>query len=208
MGGSLQPDYFAERINLSVLLAPVGSTANIPSPGIRLAAKFLKVLEYAIVEKAKHYNWFPPVPTVMEGLIFACDMPLLKKACFEVLGMLNNQSVDDPKAAETFLSNEPSGASWRTFAYYAQSINSGRWSLYDYGILDNKKIYGSNQPPLVPIENYRVPTALFSGSLDALANPTDVANLSASIHDHVVFEKEYLLDHFSFVIAKDMTYFT
>ena len=122
--------------------------------------------------------------------------------------MMHNESVDDPKAAETFMSNEPAGASWRTFTYYAQSINSGKWSLFDYGIVDNKRIYGSNQPPLVPIQNYRVPTALFSGSIDGLANPVDVANLSASIHEHVVFEKEYHLDHFSFVIAKDMTYFT
>jgi len=49
------------------------------------------------------------MPNLMEGVLFACDMPLLKKACFEVLGMLNNQQVDDPKAAETFLSNEPAG---------------------------------------------------------------------------------------------------
>jgi len=179
LGGSLKPDYFAERINLSVLLAPVGSTANIPSPGIRTASKFFKLIQFALVEKAKYYNWFAPMPTLMEGVLFACDMPLLKKACFEVLGMLHNQGVDDPKAAETFLSNEPAGASWRTFAYYSQSINSGKWSLYDYGIRDNEKIYGTANPPLVPIENYKVPTALFSGSLDALANPVDVANLSA-----------------------------
>jgi hypothetical protein len=49
---------------------------------------------------------------------------------------------------------------------------------------------------------------LFSGSIDSLANPVDVASLSASIHDYVVFEKEYHLDHFRFMIAKDRTYFT
>jgi len=85
---------------------------------------------------------------------------------------------------------------------------SGKWSLYDYGIRDNKKIYGTAKPPLVPIQDYKVPTALFSGSLDGMARPEDVAHLSAAIHDHVVFEKQYLLDHFSFVIAKDMTFFT
>jgi len=196
-------------VNLSVLLAPVGSTANIPSPGIRLASKFFKVIQYELVEKHNYYNWFAPMPTLMEGVLFACDLPEVKKACFEVLGMLHHEGVDDPKAAETFMSNEPAGASWRTFAYYSQSINSGKWSLYDYGPLDNKKIYGTSQPPLVPIENYKVPTALFSGSLDNLANPVDVANLSASIHEHVVFEKQYHLDHFSFAgIAKDCSFFT
>jgi hypothetical protein len=78
-------------------------------------------------------------------------MPLLKKVCFEVLSIMHNESVDDPKAAETFMSNEPASASWRTFIYYAQSINSGKWSLFDYGVVDNKRIYGFDEPPLVPI---------------------------------------------------------
>ena len=69
-------------------------------------------------------------------------------------------------------------------------------------------MYGTEEPPLVPLQNYRVPTALFSGSLDNLANPVDVAWLKDQISEHVVFAQEYKLDHFSFVVAKDMSYFT
>ena len=87
-------------------------------------------------------------------------------------------------------------------------INSGKTSLYDYGRLDNKKIYGTYEPPLVPLQNIQIPVALFSGSLDGLADPTDVANLSAALGDKVVFQQEYELDHFSFAIAKDMTWFS
>jgi len=53
-----------------------------------------------------------------------------------------------------------------------------------------------------------VPSALFSGSLDPLANPTDVAWLSEAIADYVVFEKQYELNHMSFAIAKDMSFWT
>jgi hypothetical protein len=59
--------------------------------------------------------------------------------------------------------------------------------LYDYGKRLNKKIYGSDKPSMVPIENYRVPTALFSGSHDGFATPTDVAWLSDAISNSVVF---------------------
>jgi len=41
--------------------------------------------------------------------------------------------------------------------------------------------------PLVPIENYKVPTALFSGDMDGLATPEDVAWLSEQLGDKVVF---------------------
>jgi len=44
MGGSLKPDYFAEKINLAVLLAPVGGTANLPSPGLKKASLFFKAI--------------------------------------------------------------------------------------------------------------------------------------------------------------------
>lgn len=55
-------------------------------------------------------------------------------------------------------------------------INSGRMALYDYGRTANKEIYGTPEPPLLPLaEKYVIPTALFSGSMDNLADPADVA---------------------------------
>ena len=53
-------------------------------------------------------------------------------------------------------------------------INDGRYSLYDYGESMNMKIYGSKLAPLVPIENYKVPTVLMSGEKDPQADPKDV----------------------------------
>lgn len=122
--------------------------------------------------------------------------------------LLHNEAVDDPAIAETFLSHEPSGQSYRTFVYYGQQMATGKVALYDYGKRQNQKIYGSEEPPLVPFENFNVPTGLFSGSLDALASPVDVAWTKEQIGDNVVFAQEYLMDHFSFVMAKDMSYFT
>jgi hypothetical protein len=66
-------------------------------------------------------------------------------------------------------------------------MNSGRCALYDYGKRENNKIYGTDLPPLVPLWNYAVPSALFSGDLDALADPVDVAWLADQIRPYVVF---------------------
>jgi len=60
----------------------------------------------------------------------------------------------------------------------------------------------------VPVEDYRVPTALFSGDIDKLGDPVDVAWITKALGDNIVFAKEYHLDHFSFAIAKDMSFFT
>ena len=53
-------------------------------------------------------------------------------------------------------------------------IVSKKMALYDWGKKKNKEIYGQDEPPLVPIEDYNVPTAMMSGDLDGLAVPTDV----------------------------------
>ena len=55
---------------------------------------------------------------------------------------------------------------------------------------------------------YDVPTVLQSGDADGLATPADVAWLSEQLGDKVVFQKEYHMNHFSFVLAKDMSFFT
>jgi len=206
MGASLIPDYFTEKVNLFVGLAPVASNANVTGPS-KESAKYMKEIELALLE-AKIYNLFPPMPLAMETVLIVCDLPYLKDVCKSYLKSMNNQAVDNPQAAKTFMSNEPSGQSYRTFVYYSQSMVSGKVTLYDYGSRENKKIYGSEEPPLLPLNNYAVPSALFSGSLDEIADRADVAWLVEQIKPHVIFHKEYELDHFSFLIAKDMSFFT
>jgi hypothetical protein len=118
LGGSLNPDYFTDRVNLFVALAPVGSIANCPEEGIRHAAAHIKEIETLVVDVLKIYNWVGPKPNLVRGAVFLCDMPFIRKACDEIINMLFTAGIDDPKAAETLISNEPSGASWKTFAYY------------------------------------------------------------------------------------------
>ena len=118
-----------------------------------------------------------------------------------------NAKVDNLERASVFLYNEPSGQSYRTFVYYAQMMNSGRYALYDYGKRENKALYGTADPPLVPIEDLAIPVGIFSGSLDHIGDPEDVAFLVDKLGDNCVFHKEYEMDHYSFALAKDVTFF-
>ena len=108
-------------------------------------------------------------------------------ACKDFFKLLHHDGVDNFERFTVFMSNEPSGQSYRTFVYYAQMMNDGRYSLYDYGKRKNKQIYGTEQAPLVPIEDLDIPVGLFSGDLDRLADPEDVAFISQKLGDKVVF---------------------
>ena len=83
-----------------------------------------------------------------------------------------------------------------------------RVALYDYGKIKNLKLYGTAEPPLVPLEQYDIPTAFFSGDIDHQSVPADVAWLAEQLGDNIVFNQQYHMDHFSFMLAKDMTFFS
>ena len=60
----------------------------------------------------------------------------------------------------------------------------------------------------MPLQDLSIPVAIFSGSLDKLADPADVATLVQQLGSNVVFNQEYPLGHLSFGLAKDMTWFS
>ena len=104
----------------------------------------------------------------------------------------------------------PSGSGYKDWVYYGQMIRDGEYfRYYDFGKRENKVLYDQEEPPMIPLWDYNVPTGLFSGKYDRLASPLDVEWLSGQISDSVVFEKEYeLMDHMTFIAGKDMSYFT
>jgi hypothetical protein len=143
MGASLLPDFYAQKVNLFVALAPVGSTAHIPIPFVRWLAHHIRLAEYFFVDLLHMYNLFAPMDHLVRIVGDICSNPLAKGTCKDVIKWMHHDGVDDPVAGFTFLSHEPAGAGWRTIAYYGQMINSGRFELYDYGTPQNEKRYGT-----------------------------------------------------------------
>lgn len=124
MGGSLNPNFFRVHINLAVMVGPVASTANIPTPAIRFAAKHIEMIEQILVKKLNMYNAWGPEPIATEGIITFCHF--FSDLCKAVMGIFNHEGVDNPERFPMYMSNLPSGTSFRTFVYYAQMINDNR----------------------------------------------------------------------------------
>lgn len=86
----------------------------------------------------------------------------------------DGHDIDNPDRLQMYLSNIPSGQSYKCSMWYAQCIDPGNMALYDYGRIGNKAKYGQPEPPMVPLENIKIPLATFSGLYDSLADPADV----------------------------------
>lgn len=128
-------------------------------------------METLLCKVLGYRNWFAPMPKAVHLVDDLCGNFLIADVCKDVFKLLHHDGVDNFERFTVFMSNEPSGQSYRTFVYYAQMMNDKRYSLYDYGKRKNNKIYGTDEAPLVPIENLDIPVALFSGDLDRLADP-------------------------------------
>ena len=76
----------------------------------------LKLVEFVVVDVLKYYNWFAPMPQAVELVDLVCDT--LPSVCMWVKSKLIHSDVDNLERFDVFLSNEPSGQSYRTFIYY------------------------------------------------------------------------------------------
>ena len=132
LGASLNPDYFKEKINLFIALAPVANTSYVTAPLGKVFAPYISLIQHSMVGVLHMYNWFDSADK--KYLLNICNHRLAAPLCQKFLyGHFFNTKVDNLERVPVFMYNEPSGQSWRTFVYYAQMMNSGRYALYDYG---------------------------------------------------------------------------
>ncbi|XP_075255705.1 gastric triacylglycerol lipase-like [Convolutriloba macropyga] len=157
----------------------------------------------SLVEKAKlvyHFLgyglFFPPtyLMNFAEAEICSNVDILFKPACVEVYYLVAGN--EDTRQLNTsrldvYFSHTPSGTSYLNVDHYAQQVDSGVFQAYDWGSrTKNKKHYNQPTPPVYSVWNVTIPTALFSGKQDSLADPQDVSWLESQL-PNMVFSKQY-----------------
>eukprot|EP00352_Strombidinopsis_acuminata_P002349 CAMPEP_0176379592 /NCGR_PEP_ID=MMETSP0126-20121128/30467_1 /TAXON_ID=141414 ORGANISM="Strombidinopsis acuminatum, Strain SPMC142" /NCGR_SAMPLE_ID=MMETSP0126 /ASSEMBLY_ACC=CAM_ASM_000229 /LENGTH=213 /DNA_ID=CAMNT_0017742433 /DNA_START=549 /DNA_END=1190 /DNA_ORIENTATION=- len=207
IGSSMQPDYWKEKVNLAVALAPIANLHHTTADFLHLLSDMSKEIGDAAA-LLHFYNIVPPSGMESEAEVIFCTM--FRWLCNIALDMFadDDPSVDNQSRLDVALSMVPSGAGYMDFLHYAQSIKSGDLLSMIMEKELNMKIYGTETPPDYPIENISIPIALVAGSEDELGDPTDVQWLYDRIKDTVVFFETYKLGHMSFAISYDMTWFS
>ena len=61
---------------------------------------------------------------------------------------------------------------------------------------------------MIDLGNINIPVGLFVADSDKIGDPTDAQNINAAISEHVVQYKEIPGGHWTFVVGKDMSWFT
>jgi len=190
-----------------IALGPVMQLTHCKSSLIHFFADFRSL----IVDTAGalgFYEFFPAGYLTTGAMRIICGT--IPQLCNFGLYLITDEdpSVNDPDRTPVYLGHFPSGTSLRAIDHYGQILSSKKFQRMDYGSSKNKQVYGQNTPPEINLQNIQsVPIGLFVGNSDQLATVDDNRWAKTQLKT-LKFYKEYNLGHLSFMIGKDMTYFS
>ena len=147
-------------------------------------------------------NWL----TSEVGRILCTYIPYACKLGIELIADVD-PSVDDLDRLSVLVTHYPGGTSVNNILHWKQEVQaSGNFQKYDYGAELNQKIYNQTTPPKYNPSLITEDVALFIGTGDELADPTDAAKFYS---DMVNAKKEihvYDIGHFTFLIGKTLPF--
>ena len=159
---------------------------------------------------------FLPSNFIMDILAdLVCGTFLIEELCESVLFVLCgfDQVQMNATMLETIVHHTPAGTSTNAVIHYAQEVQSGRFTRFDYGKDGNNELYGQDTPPELSIEAITIPVASYWSQNDWLAQPQDVLRFLSKVpHDmnllsyEVPFEAWNHLDYLWGIDAKDILY--
>jgi len=175
-GFSTQPE-LAANVSLFIALAPVAFVNHQTSILLTILSDLDAVV---LFELLGYEDFLPSTAFIREFAGDFCSHPDLAWACADVIFILCGYDTTNLNNTRIpfYVDYTPAGTSVRNMAHWSQLAQSGKFRMYDYGVVENYVVYGSLTPPDYPLQNLTAPPiAFFNGLKDDLADPTDVQNL-------------------------------
>ncbi|EDO41646.1 predicted protein, partial [Nematostella vectensis] len=194
----------ASKIKAHFALGPVTTIGHIESP-IKYLANFVPEVEDLF--KIFGIHDFLPNNEIMRILaVLFCEPLGIRDVCSDVIFILDgfDQSQLNMTRLPVYISHTPAGTSVKNMIHYAQMYKSKKFEMYDYG-KDNIKRYGQNTPPQYNISAITVPTMLYWGGNDWLADPDDVSLLMKALPPKTLIDNKELKawQHLDFIWGLD-----
>lgn len=187
----------ASKVNIFIALAPVGWVYHSGS----VLLKALADLDAQVVVELLGVKDFAPDSAALKVILPAiCGVD--PNSCDNIMGLVmgwDTTNLNNTRLPQ-ILAHEPSGTSTQNIIHWSQEIKNNVFQEYDYGSPDaNKKHYNQTTPPAFNPSLITIPTALFSGGNDSLADPKDVAVITPLLKNVVYNHFEPSYAHLDFV---------
>uniref|UniRef100_A0A8B9PFW6 Partial AB-hydrolase lipase domain-containing protein n=1 Tax=Apteryx owenii TaxID=8824 RepID=A0A8B9PFW6_APTOW len=185
----------AQKIKVYIALAPVASVNFVRSPLKKDISAMFGTKE------------FLPHTSLFE--LFLTKFCPYSKTCRNIMFMLFgfNWKKVNMSRADVYAAHAPAGTSVQNVIHWIQVnfISYGTLKAFDGGSVYNNLRYGQMAPPLYNVRNMKVPTAIWYGGDDCLADPRDVALLLPQIANLVYHKLIPEWNHLDFLLSLNAT---
>jgi len=166
---------FGSKIKKYFALAPVATVGHIGGL-LKYIAPFTDEMQF-LLKLIGGYGEFLPSNDLMHDVAqFMCGSWLMNPLCSDVLFLIagaDSHQLNDSRTP-VYIAHTPAGTSAQNVVHFGQNTNHKVFQMFDWGKKVNREQYGQDTPPLYDVTKTTVPTYIFRGDLDILADPTDV----------------------------------
>ncbi|XP_070708440.1 gastric triacylglycerol lipase [Pempheris klunzingeri] len=197
---STLPD-LASKIKLFIGLAPVATVAFTSSPMTKLSG----LPDFLIWDLFGRRDFLPQSHMIEWFAEHVCGKRLLSELCgnlFFVLCGFDEKNLNMTRTP-VYTTHCPAGTSVQNMVHWSQAVHGGKLMAFDFGEAGNMKHYNQSTPPEYRVQDMKVPTALFSGGHDTLADPKDMAVLLTQVSNLVYHQHIDHWDHLDFIWGLD-----
>ncbi|XP_063566366.1 lipase member K isoform X2 [Gorilla gorilla gorilla] len=192
----------AKKIKIFFALAPVVTVKYTQSPMKKLTTLSRRVVKVLFGDKMFHPH------TLFDQFIATkvCNRKLFRRICSNFLFTLSGFDPQNLNMSrlDVYLSHNPAGTSVQNMLHWAQAVNSGQLQAFDWGNSDqNMMHFHQHTPPLYNITKMEVPTAIWNGGQDIVADPKDVENLLPQIANLIYYKMIPHYNHVDFYLGED-----
>uniref|UniRef100_A0A4W6G2F0 Lipase n=1 Tax=Lates calcarifer TaxID=8187 RepID=A0A4W6G2F0_LATCA len=197
---STLPD-LASKIKLFFGLAPVATVAFTSSPMTKLSI----LPDFLIWDLFGRRDFLPQSYMIEWFAEHVCAKQVLSELCGNIFFILCGFDEKNLNVTRTpvYTTHCPAGTSVQNMVHWAQAVHKGKLMAFDFGAAGNMKHYNQSTPPEYHVQDMKVPTALFSGGQDTLADPKDVAVLLTQVPNLVFHQEIKHWDHLDFIWGLD-----
>ncbi|KAM7047353.1 lipase member M-like isoform 1-T1 [Acridotheres tristis] len=192
----------AQKIKLYFALAPVTAIKYAKSP----ATKLLYLPEKMLRRMLGNREFLPQTECLTRIIAPVCSHRAFARLCRSVffnLGGCNLKNIDVNRI-NVYIAQTSAGTSVQNIVHWSQEARSGKFQAYDWGSSKkNMEKYQQTTPPLYNIEEMTVPTAVWTGGQDQLADPKDAAILLSKIKKLSYHKKIPEWAHLDFIWGLD-----
>ncbi|XP_053548186.1 lysosomal acid lipase/cholesteryl ester hydrolase [Bombina bombina] len=191
----------ADKIKMFFGLAPVATVKFSSSP----LAKLGIFPEFLVKDLFGKKEFLPKTYIITWLATHFCTHELADHLCGNVFFLLCgfNEKNLNMSRVNVYSSHCPSGTSVQNMIHWGQAVKSGELEAFDWGWKGNMIHYNQSTPPLYNVRDMKVPTALWTGGNDWLADRKDIGLLLTQVTNLVYHKEIPEWEHLDFIWGLD-----